>query len=204
MATGAVIARIMSQYSDKGSKAAQKDIKKLGNWVTSQKSNYTENKQIMCNPEIRKEWEDTIDKYKEYLVIDNEEQWRLNLKKLVDYMEKEKKSPKTSNKNPDIKKLSYWISTNKKNYLKKQCIMTNPEIRKKWKETVDKYPESFFATLLRAMNTFEVPENEDAFSNVDFSDDRLIRTPFFYNIIRYYIAQYIEESPNKIRLVQNS
>ena len=30
MATGAVIARIMSQYSDKGSKAAQKDIKKLG------------------------------------------------------------------------------------------------------------------------------------------------------------------------------
>ena len=30
MATGAVIARIMSQYSDKGSKAAQKDIAKLG------------------------------------------------------------------------------------------------------------------------------------------------------------------------------
>jgi hypothetical protein len=30
MAVGAVIARIISQYSDKGSKAAQKDIKKLG------------------------------------------------------------------------------------------------------------------------------------------------------------------------------
>jgi hypothetical protein len=30
MATGAVIARILSQYSDKGSKAAQKDIAKLG------------------------------------------------------------------------------------------------------------------------------------------------------------------------------
>ena len=30
MATGAVIARILTQYSDKGSKAAQKDIKKLG------------------------------------------------------------------------------------------------------------------------------------------------------------------------------
>jgi len=30
MATGAVIARIMSQYSDKGSKAAQKDIARLG------------------------------------------------------------------------------------------------------------------------------------------------------------------------------
>jgi hypothetical protein len=31
MATGAVIARILTQYSDKGSKAAQKDITKLGN-----------------------------------------------------------------------------------------------------------------------------------------------------------------------------
>jgi len=30
MATGAVVARILSQYSDKGSKQAQKDIKKLG------------------------------------------------------------------------------------------------------------------------------------------------------------------------------
>ena len=31
MATGAVVARILTQYSDKGSKAAQRDIKKLGN-----------------------------------------------------------------------------------------------------------------------------------------------------------------------------
>ena len=30
MAVGAVVARIVSQYSDKGSKAAQKDIAKLG------------------------------------------------------------------------------------------------------------------------------------------------------------------------------
>jgi hypothetical protein len=33
MATGAVIARIISQYSDKGSKAAQKDIAKLGKQI---------------------------------------------------------------------------------------------------------------------------------------------------------------------------
>lgn len=30
MATGAVVARILSQYSDKGSKEAQRDIQKLG------------------------------------------------------------------------------------------------------------------------------------------------------------------------------
>ena len=31
MAVGAVVARILTQYSDKGSKAARKDIEKLGN-----------------------------------------------------------------------------------------------------------------------------------------------------------------------------
>ena len=30
MATGAIVARILTQYSDKGSKAAQRDIAKLG------------------------------------------------------------------------------------------------------------------------------------------------------------------------------
>jgi len=30
MAVGAIVARILTQYSDKGSKAAQKDIAKLG------------------------------------------------------------------------------------------------------------------------------------------------------------------------------
>jgi hypothetical protein len=33
MSTGAVVARILTQYSDKGSKAAQKDIAKLGKQI---------------------------------------------------------------------------------------------------------------------------------------------------------------------------
>jgi hypothetical protein len=34
----------------------------------------------MINTEIRKEWEDTVDKYKEYLVVDNKEVWRVTEK----------------------------------------------------------------------------------------------------------------------------
>ena len=57
-------------YMDKEKKCPnqhdnQPDIKKLGVWVCSQKHKYTYNK--MSPPEIRKEWEETLVKYKKYL-----------------------------------------------------------------------------------------------------------------------------------------
>ena len=117
------------------------DIKKLGNWVIRQKKIYTENKGIMTNPEIRKEWEDTVDKYKKYLVNDNEEQWILTLEKIIDYMEKEMKCPSQHSVNEDIKKLGAWVIRQKKIYTENKGIMTNPEIRKEWEDTVNKYKE---------------------------------------------------------------
>ena len=122
-------------------KDKNKNIKKLGTWVGTQKGNYKNNKYIMLNPEIKKEWEETVDKYKEYLVIDNEEIWRMTLKKLIDYMEIEKKSPSTHDKNPDVKTLGKWVGTQKGNYKNNKYIMLNPEIKKEWEETVDKYKE---------------------------------------------------------------
>jgi len=76
--------------------------------------------------------------------------------------------------------------------------LINNELNGLWKIFTEKNKASFFAVLLNAMHTFEVSEGEDPFSYVDFTDDRLIRTPFFYNIIRYHIAQYIEESTSII------
>jgi superfamily II DNA or RNA helicase len=118
-----------------------RDIKKLGQWINNQKKNYSKDKEIMSNPEIRKEWEETVNKYKEYLVIDNEELWKMTLKKVIDYIKKEKKNPSTHDKNPNIKKLGQWINNQKKNYSKDKEIMSNPEIRKEWEETVNKYKE---------------------------------------------------------------
>ncbi len=74
----------------------------------------------------------------------------------------------------------------------------NNKLEGLWKETIDEHSESFFATLLKAMHTFDASAEEDPFSYVDFSDDRLIRTPFFYNIIRYHIATYIEADVTQI------
>ena len=133
-------------YMDKEKKSPNKrdkdkDIKKLGMWIGHQKKNYKNNKQIMLNPEIRKEWEETVDKYKEYLVVDNDEIWKITLEKLVDYMEKEKKSPSSINKNKDIAQLGQWINNQKTHYKNNNNSMSNPEIRKEWEETVDKYKE---------------------------------------------------------------
>jgi hypothetical protein len=42
-------------------------IKKLGNWICHQKMSYAKNIHIMANPDIRNEWESTLEKYAEYL-----------------------------------------------------------------------------------------------------------------------------------------
>ena len=44
------------------------DIKKLGQWISTQKKNYANNAQIMgSNPAIRAEWAATLEKYGELL-----------------------------------------------------------------------------------------------------------------------------------------
>ena len=48
------------------------EIKKIGSWIATQKSNYKNNKQIMKNEEIRKEWEKVINDYKELFKMNQE------------------------------------------------------------------------------------------------------------------------------------
>ena len=139
-----VITHIEKEKNCPNSRDANDDIKKLGQWICFQKQNYKKNEGLVSSsPEIRKEWVDTVDKYKEYLSSNvcnkREELWRSILKKVVDYMEKEKKSPSSVHKNKDIKKLGIWIGRQKQNYSKNKQIMTNPEIRKEWEETLVKY-----------------------------------------------------------------
>lgn len=54
-----------------------------------------------------------------------------------------------------------------------------------WKDIVQKHPDTFYATLLEANNG-----NEGAFfDNVDFSDERLLRTPVIYTTMRVNMAR---------------
>jgi hypothetical protein len=77
-------------------------IKKLCNWLSRQKQNYTKKEKIMkTSSKICELWEEFQEKYSEYF-ISNEEQW------------KNKKLSSESNMNDSIKKLSCWIQKKKK------------------------------------------------------------------------------------------
>ena len=132
-------------YMDKNEKRPTEDdknpsIKKLGIWVSTQKKNYAKNIQIMANPVIRAEWETTMEKYSLYLA-DNDDVWHSNNRDVCDYMDKYKKSPNKRDKNPEIKKIGRWVTTQKSNYKKNVHSMANPDIRAEWEATLKKYAE---------------------------------------------------------------
>ena len=79
-------------------------------------------------------------------------------------MDKEKKAPSTSDKNPEIKKLGSWISTQKKNYVKNAYIMSKPEIRVKWEETVDKY-KGYLSKSNQTKKQTSIPEISESNQN---------------------------------------
>jgi len=126
------------------------DIRRLSKWLQHQITRYKKKQYIMKNEEIRNEFEEFIndDRYKEKLnisLLSNEEEWRNNLEKLKDYIDKNGKRPPQGSKDEDIKRLSTWISTQIKNYDKKQQIMKNEEIRNEFEEFIndDRYKKAF-------------------------------------------------------------
>jgi len=119
-----------------------KDIKVLGYWLSTQQQNYKNNEQIMKDENIRKLWVEFIDKYKEYF-ISNTELWLNNLKLLEKYIIENNKTPSTHDKNKDIKVLGHWLSHQQTKYKNNEQIMKDKNIRKLYKEFIDKYKKYF-------------------------------------------------------------
>ena len=119
-----------------------KDIKVLGNWVSTQKTKYKRNLDIMKNENIREQWKYFIDKYQEYF-MSYQEEWNNKLKLLEEYIVENKKRPSRYDKNKDIKVFGQWISNQKINYKRNLDIMKNENIREHWEEFIEKYPKYF-------------------------------------------------------------
>jgi len=127
------------KYNKKPSeKDLDDDIKKLSRWISNQQTNYKINIQIMKDENIRKLWEEFIEKYKIYFEY-NIELWLNNLKKIEDYIIKYNKKPSEKDLEENIKKLSRWISNQQTNYKMNIHIMKNENIRKLWEEFIEKY-----------------------------------------------------------------
>jgi len=130
-------------------------IKKLGQWLSTQKQNYAKKEQIMKTPEIRKLWEEFQEKYSEYFTS-NDEQWQNTLKVVRKYIDENEKLPSRTDKDESIKKISKWLSHQKQNYAKEKEIMKTPEIRKLWEEFQEKYSEYFISNDEQWENTLKV------------------------------------------------
>ena len=121
-----------------------KDIKQIGKWISHQKTTYSKQEKIMKDENIRNKWEDFKSTYP-HLFISNYEIWNDTLEKVKLYIETNDKLPSVKDKNKDIKQIGYWISTQKKHYNKKECIMKEENIRNIWEDFISTYSNLFMS-----------------------------------------------------------
>jgi superfamily II DNA or RNA helicase len=128
------------------SKHKNKEIKKVSQWIDYQKNNYKNNTKIMkLNNEIKIKWEEFMKEYNQYFKT-NEEIWKDNLTKVIEYIKENNNLPSCHNKNNEIRYLGSWIIRQKDIYKNNTNIMKrNNEIRNIWEEFIEEY-EEFFKT----------------------------------------------------------
>ena len=119
-------------------------VKQLGKWIKTQKTNYSKNENIMRDEIIKNAWEDFTKKYEEYF-LSNNEMWFNSLKQVEDYILKNNKTPLSTDKDIQIKKLCTWIDTQKINYSKNENIMKDEIIKKEWVDFIEKYKQHFLS-----------------------------------------------------------
>jgi superfamily II DNA or RNA helicase len=135
--------KLLELYIIENNKLPTKKNDKLGIWLCCQKKNHKNKEDIMKNENIRKIFEDFIDKHQQFF-RSNEEDWLYNLKLLQEYLIKENKTPSQKDENKDIRSLSRWVTTQNVSYRDNKYIMaTNTNVNKQWKEFI-KLNEKFF------------------------------------------------------------
>ena len=113
----------------------------LGNWLSHQIQNYKHKITKFKCQNYRKQWEDFLEKYKEYFKT-NDERWTERLEEVRTFLDKEKRRPVKEKKTE--KTLGNWLADQIVNYeLSTGMFKNNPEICKRWEEFVEKYKEYF-------------------------------------------------------------
>ena len=113
----------------KPSKTSQdKNIKKLGSWISYQQKNYKN----MKNINLKIKWEQFLDKYKEYFINYNKI-WDDNLEKVKLYIKKNNCRPSFRSNDNNVKKLGQWIIYQQK----------NNKYKNKWNEFLNEYKDYF-------------------------------------------------------------
>ena len=119
-------------------------ISSLGSWLSTQLQNYSKKKCIMKNSNIRNKWDEFIEKYKIYLLT-NEDIWFNNLSQVITYIDINNKRPSSEDKNDQNKALGQWILHQISKYKNKEQNMSNEIIYNRWTEFINdnKYKKYF-------------------------------------------------------------
>ena len=140
----------VKKYIDENNKRpwnrdVNKNVKLIGEWLSTQKKNYDKKAQIMGNTYIYDMWTEFINDNKYIKYFQPKENWKENLCKVKKYIDENKKRPSKHDKNKDIKTLGNWICTQTGNYIKKKEIMKTTEIYDTWTEFINdpKYKKYF-------------------------------------------------------------
>ena len=112
--------------------------KSLGMWLVDQQQNYKKNQGAMVDPEIRKLWEDFVEKYK-FLFMSSDEKWDYTMGEICKFTEKNGRKPSASSKDETEKSLGSWIYNQQNKFVKNQGIMVKQDYRKKWQDYLEKY-----------------------------------------------------------------
>ena len=117
-------------------------VKKIGYWINTQKTNYKNNTQIMKNNNIKTEFKNFLDEYKEHFKT-NEEKWYEKLEKVKMHIDNNNKLPSQYHKIQEEKTLYYWINCQKQKYKNNTKIMKNTVIKTEFENFLDKYKKHF-------------------------------------------------------------
>jgi len=108
------------------------------------------------------------------------------------------------------------ISEARRNELTGLIEATDSAVRERQRQYIDRFPDGLFSKVLLAQQEPEMPEaplKEDGtpdqvalyhiyknkyWENIDFSDDRLLRTPVFHNKLRAYFSNVVIQIPDSI------
>jgi superfamily II DNA or RNA helicase len=115
----------------------------LYNWLSAQNQNYKQKRYIMKNIVIYDKWTDFIEKYKEYLLTE-EETFIIKLNEVKQYIDTHKKKPEQQDIDKNISRMASWISSKQSNYIQKTYCMKNETIYNLWTEFYNNYKVYIF------------------------------------------------------------
>ncbi len=87
-----------------------------------------------------------------------------------------------------------------KDQIQESMDQIDKKLSQSWKKIVEEHPETFYATLLEAMNGDE----GEFFDNIDFSDERLLNTNIIYTAVRRTMARDLNANKSPSVIIRNS